>query len=187
LLSDKIISGIIAIGSLFYSAIPGVNAEFLPIEFFPKGGALVINTQLDNCFSPELEEIILTGHPIRFHYTVQVLESGTDKVVVENSFYHEIRYYLLDKVYTVQTSENQKILETESFLRAQEYVTNLLAINAVTSDDIQFDKKYYVKIFAYLDKIFLPNLDKEIDLMFYWNKNKPEISSSFFNRSLITQ
>lgn len=185
--TDKIISGIIAIGSLFYSTIPGVNAEFLPIVFSPRGGALLVNTQLDQCFSPELDEIILTGHPIRFHYTLQVLESGTNKVVKENNFYHEIQYFLLDRVFTIQTSENQEIHNTESLAKAKEYVTELNTIYTVSSEDIRFDREYYVKIIASLDKIFIPNLDKEIDLMYYWNKKKPEISSALFNRSLIAQ
>jgi len=187
LFTDKIISGIIALGSLIYSTIPGVNAEFSPIVLSPRSGALLVNTHLDNCFSPGLDEIILTGHPIRFHFTVQIIENETNHIILENSFYHEIRYYLLDKIYKVHISENLETLETESFQRAKEYITILEMINTVSREDIRFEKEYFVKITAHLDKIFIPNLDKEIDLMFYWKKNKPEVRSPAFNRMLITQ
>ena len=186
-LTDKIITGIITLGSLFYSTINGVNAEFDPIEFFPKSSSLTVSTKLINCFTPEFEQIILAGQPVRFYYSLQIVNSETKKVSYEKNIYHQIQYFHLDKQFTVYTSENQVVFKTESFERAKEHLTSLEQIDACTLNDIKKHVEYKLKVSAHLDKIFIQSINKEINLMFYWNSIKPEVVSNTFTHKIITR
>ncbi len=172
---------------MFFSSISGINAEFQPLDLETKGGYLQVSTELDPCFTEEFDRIILTGYPVRFEFTASVYEKGSNRAVYETKFYHEIRHHLLDRTFTVYLSESDLTIETETLEKAKDLMRIVNKVPTAPSEIFETGKIYYLKINAGLNKIYMENIKKEVNLIFYWNGIRPEKASSEFTRSLMTK
>ena len=187
LLSRKIISTVISIGSLFYSTIPGVNATFDKIDLSLEGDRLLVTTQLHNCYSEALDQIFRSGMTIKIHFSVQVLPVNSLKPVSEITFYHSIHYSLLDDVFDVYRSESQETYQNLNLKTAKDYLAEIEEFPALFMNQLDPDKAYYLRLTAWMDKIQLPGMEEPLNLMFYWNSIKPTGLSRTFNKAVFTQ
>ena len=70
--SKKVISTIIAVGSMFYSTIDGVTPSMVTPEIRFKNDNLFISTTIDNCYTEELNQIFYSGNIIPISFSVKL-------------------------------------------------------------------------------------------------------------------
>lgn len=178
---------IISVGSLFYSAILGVNAEFDELLLKSRGDRLVLSTQLTNCFSDDLDRIFSSGKEVKINFIVQVLDKVKDKLAQETAFYHSIRFSLIEKVYTVHLSEIEEDRYGLTLEEAKNLIVEIEEYFVISENLLQDRGLYEVKITASMGKIFLPGMDEKTNLMFYWNSLKPTVSSDSFTINIFRE
>ncbi len=187
ILSRKIVTTIISIGSLFYSTIPGVNATFGGIDLSLEGDRLLMTTQLNNCYSEALDQIFRSGMTIQIHFLVQVIPVNSIKPVGETTFYHSIHYSLLDDVFDVYRSESQETYQNLNLKTAKDYLAEIEEFPALSTNQLDPDENYYLRLTAWMNKIQLQGMEEPLNLMFYWNSIKPTGLSRTFNKAVFTQ
>lgn len=187
---QKLASTAIAVGSMFFTSITGTNATFQNPAVNIEGSQIVISTELHDCFTEELDRILQSGKPVRFNYRVQIFqrfdsEGKKDSVVLSKEFYHQVRYNLVDNFYRVYLSEKD---ETKDVLSIGEVHTALSTLNnyeVIEADQLDNDGQYFIRISAFLDKIRLPGMKEDLDLMSYWNDTPPSLVTQTFDRSVL--
>ncbi len=182
--TKSVITGIITVGSMFYSTISGVNAEFSGIDVFARGETIYVSAQLENCFSEDLDEIFHTGQPIRIHYKIQLFFEDSDLPFYQQSLFRELTYDVLDRDYSIRHSEAEELLDCETLDTAKILMSSVQGYALLSKDLLNRNEQYYIKITAYMDKIYMPEMDQELNLMFYWNSIKPEISTDIFTAEI---
>lgn len=183
-LSKKIAATFIALGSMFYSTIDGVTAEFDTIDLTTHGPYLEISTQLENCFTEELEEIFRSGKEIRFNFRAEVIEMSQDIVVLQKEYHHSIRFSLIDRVYSVFLSESQTQFNALNLREAKRKLVEIEELTMNTKDEMDSNRRYRLRLTAWLDTISLQGMDEPLNLMFYWNSIKPERHSQTFTSEI---
>lgn len=185
--SKKIVATVIAIGSMFYSTISGVVAEFDDIQLRAKGDQLVLSTGLLNCFSEDLDRIFSSGREIRIQYLVQVFGAPDEEPFHEMTFYHAVEYSLVDGVYEVFRSADGEQFEGLTLERAKEMLSQINEITVVLASQLSFGVEYSVKVQAHMGNIQLPGSEDELNLMFYWSSLKPTAISDSFTKEIFRQ
>lgn len=183
-ISKKIVSTVIAIGSLFYSSISGVVAEFDDLSLEIQGDRMVLSTRLVNCFSEDLDTIFRSGEEIRIYFQVEVLEGETPSPVQETTFHHGITYSLIDDSYAVYRSNTEKRQTGLSLANAKAMLSELDEVGVVVASELSFGVDYVIRVTAYMDRVALPGMEEELNLMYYWNSLKPTATSKPFTRDL---
>lgn len=186
-LSSKVITGIIALGSMFYSSISGVNPEFDSCDIFIQGNQLILSASLDNCFSEDLDKIFQSGQEIRIHFLIQVFRDRQDQPKNTFRVYHSIRHSLLDRYYEVYSSETEEIYQFETLTQAKERLRFITNYSVLTQEEVPDDGQHFIKVSAFMNKIHLPDINEEINLMYYWNSLRPEIDSRKFTAAIFRQ
>ncbi|MFQ6674857.1 MAG: DUF4390 domain-containing protein [Fidelibacterota bacterium] len=183
MISRKIVSTVIAIGSLFYSAISGVVPEFQDVVLDIRGDELVLSARLENCFSEDLDTIFRSGQEIRIYFRVDVLDADSGQPVQETTFYHALTYSLIDgsfDLFRSNTGERQSGLSLEE---AKAMLSELEDVGVVVASELSFGVVYMVRVTAHMEKITLPGTNEELNLMFYWSSLKPTVTSGPFTRA----
>ncbi|MFQ6612797.1 MAG: DUF4390 domain-containing protein [Fidelibacterota bacterium] len=186
-LSRKIVTAVISIGSLFYSTIPGTNASFTDLLLSIKGQQLVLSTHLENCFSDELDQVFRSGKEIKIYFRVELVQAGNNKSVKDTTFYHSISYSVLDDVFDVYLTETETRYPNLNLEQAKEFLVEIEGYRAITVDQLKKDRTYYLRLEAKMDKIKLQGMEEPLNLMFYWNSLKPVVQSTPFTQELFTQ
>ena len=187
LVSKKIVATVIAIGSMFYSTISGVVAEFDDIHLRARGDQLVLSTRLLNCFSEDLDRIFSSGREIRIHYLVQVFGAPGEEPYHEMTFYHAVKYSLVDRIYEVFRSADGERFEGLTLEEAREMLSQIDEVTVVLASQLSFGVEYSVKVQAHMGKTQIPGSEDELNLMFYWNSLKPTATSDPFTKDTFRQ
>ncbi len=184
-LVQKLASTAIALGSIFFSSVNGTDAVFQNPEIYSTGGQIVVSTTLSNCFTSELDRIIQSGKPVRFYFRVSVSDAGSGKVLLFRDFYHQVRYNLVDHYYQVYHSEHDQTMDLSSLDEVHRSISEIQGYQVVYENLLDNDRQYYIQISAYMEKIQLPGIQEEINLMSYWNNSEPQLESApFYKRDL---
>ncbi len=192
IIANKIISGIIAVGSLFYSTITGVNPAFTEIKLHPSVQSLFVSAQLNDCFSSDFDEILTSGQIVTIKFELGVYRINKQKLnpykkVLECKFHHDFKYHLIDKYFSVTHSETNNEKLFSSVEDAKEYLSFIPRVFAVNLKDIQSNKRYFIKLKASMKSISLPAINEEIITMLYWNSIHPEITTPIFTEEIFRQ
>ncbi|MFQ6608711.1 MAG: DUF4390 domain-containing protein [Fidelibacterota bacterium] len=183
-LSKKIAATFIALGSMFYSTIDGVSAEFDAIEITTHGASMEITTRLENCFTEELEQIFRSGKEIRFNFRVEVIDQSQDTITLVKDYFHAIRFSLIDRVYSVYLSESQTQFNALNLKEAKRKLTLIDELAIDIEHKLRKQEYYRLRLTAWLDKIQLQGMEEPLNLMFYWNSIKPERYSRLFTSEI---
>jgi len=187
LLSKKVVATVIAIGSMFYSTISGVVAEFDELYLGTRGDQLVISTRILNGFSEDLDRIFSSGMEIQIHFLVEVLDATNEEIVHDTTFYHSVKFSLVDHIYEVFYSNNGDRLEGLSLEEAKERLVEISEKGVVLSSQLAFNVQYLLRLTAYMEKIRLPGMEEDLNLMFYWSSLKPAVTSEPFTKDIFKQ
>jgi len=181
--SKKVISTIIAVGSIFYSTIVGVTPTMGIPDLTFKNDYIFLSATIDNCYTEDLNQFFYSGNIIPIYFSVDLYQVGEKDPDSTFTFYHAIRYSPIGDDFSVYYSEFD---ETISFLNLEQAKTLLPQIGGyrtISSNNIDDNKRYFLKVTAWLDKIHLEGMEEELNLLYYWNSIKPNNKTIQFSKS----
>ena len=181
--SKKVISSIIAIGSMFYSTIDGVTPEMSINDLYFDNEHLVINTVMTNCYTEELEQILASGNKIPVNFDVDLYSGNSRLPDSTYSFVHILQFSPIDKNYSIYLSEKNEYIYSLNLEQAKKLFTSLVEVEIISSNDLISRIPYHIEITAWLDKIHMQGMDEDLNLLFYWNSIKPNVETPAFNKS----
>lgn len=184
-ITQKITSLIIAAGSLFLSSVTGTNAVFEDVEIIRYDNRIVFSATLSNCFNEELDKIFLSGEIIRINFVIQTFEKGNREPIDEKTFHHHIKYDLVDQYYEVYISEKDDNFIIEDIAESKIQLAKIEEFEIIKTDLLELGRKYYIKLTAEMESIYLDALKKNIDLMLYWNNKRATCRTQEFEKSLL--
>jgi len=116
---------------------------------------IIIDLKQSSQLPPKIIELLERGIPIAFNLKIDLIKEEKywfDKVLSQNNFIYEIKYYSLRKVFEViDINGNKKIFEDE-----QEAINNLLSDKEIIIKKYSYLNNTKLKIWVELDKKRLP-------------------------------
>ena len=116
---------------------------------------IIIDLQQSSQLSPKIIELLERGIPIAFNLKIDLIKEEKywfDKVIDQNNFVYQIKYFSLRKVFEViDINGNKKIFEDE-----QEAIKNLLSDKEIIIKKYSHLNNTKLKIWVELDKKRLP-------------------------------
>jgi hypothetical protein len=116
---------------------------------------IVIDLQQSSQLPPKIIELLERGIPIAFNLKIDLIKEEKywfDKVIDQNNFVYQIKYFSLRKVFEViDINGNKKIFEDE-----QEAIKNLLSDKEIIIKKYSHLNNTKLKIWVELDKKRLP-------------------------------
>ena len=116
---------------------------------------IIIDLQQSSQLSPKIIELLERGIPIAFNLKIDLIKEEKywfDKVIDQNNFVYQIKYFSLRKVFEViDINGNKKIFEDE-----QEAINNLLSDKEIIIKKNSHLNNTKLKIWVELDKKRLP-------------------------------
>ena len=116
---------------------------------------IIINLEQISTLSPKIIELLERGIPIAFNLKIELIKENTfwfDKIIKQNNFVYQIKYFSLRKVYEViDINGNKKIFEDE-----QVAIKNLLSNKEIIIKKYRHENNTKLKIWVELDKKRLP-------------------------------
>ena len=129
--------------------------EIKQIELENDEDKIIINLEEISTLSPKIIELLERGIPIAFNLKIELIKENTfwfDKVINQNNFVYQIKYFSLRKVYEViDINGNKKIFEDE-----QVAIKNLLSNKEIIIKKYRHQNNTKLKIWVELDKKRLP-------------------------------
>lgn len=180
-LFQKTINTVVAVGSLFYSTIDGVQAGFSNLEVDVSQNIVIVSTQLIDCYSDGLDQIFKSGERITIHYKLELVSDKKNQPIYEKEIRHSIRYSLLEKTYDIYKSEIETVLIGLDFIRAKNELSQVIDIPTIDVIQLDSDVGYHFRITAWMDNIQLQGMDKPLNLMYYWSSIRPVYESPKFS------
>ncbi len=181
--SKKVISTIIAVGSMFYSTIDGVTPDMSALELHYKNDYILVSTMLENCYTSEFDQIFYSGNVITIYFTVDLYQDGGKDPDSTNTFFHALQYSPLGDDFTIYFSERNETISSLSLDLVKALLPRVTDYRVTSSDNIYDKVNYYLEITAWLDKIRFEGMEKELNLLYYWNSIKPNNKSALFTKS----
>ena len=181
--SKKVISTIIAVGSMFYSTIDGVTPSINIPDLQDKNDYVLVSTTIENCYTKELDQIFYSGNLISMYFTVELYQESTKSADTTYTFYHTLQYSPIGNDFSIYFSERDEIISSLNMDQAKILFPRITNYRVISSDDIGENINYYVKITAWLDKIQLEGMEDELNLLYYWNSIQPNSKSTQFTKS----
>jgi hypothetical protein len=135
------------------------KAEIADIRLDKSGKELRVSFQLDNCFSPDMEEAIYDGVPTTFRILVSVEKSSLmiNSTIADLTLLHTIRYNRLNNEFQVNLPEvPQESFVTKSFPEAKRWMCRVHKVPVIPTCWLNKDQAYYINVKAELSKVELP-------------------------------
>lgn len=175
-IAKQFITGIISFSSVFVSTISGVNPEFSSPQLNIEGKTVFITTKLQNFSTPELDNIFSSGIPVRINFDVEIFQNNTSIIpFFKTRITREIQFDNLNKTFLVKYIDEKKSREFSNLENAKNWMINLSHVK-VKLEKIPNHKPFVLIISANPEYIVLSEFDEKIDLLLYWNLNRPRIS-----------
>ncbi len=136
------------------------KAGIQDVEVRNKDGILSIGFFIENCFTPKMEEAVLSGVPTTFHIRV-VLENRSwllfKSKIMNVTLSRTIKYDQLKKEFRLKLSESSRSAHTTgSFEEAREWMSRVNGLPLIPAWRLDQDKEYTLRVKAELSKIDLP-------------------------------
>ena len=181
--SKKVISTIIAVGSMFYSTINGVTPTMNTPEIQYKNDFIYISTTIENCYTEDLNQIFYSGNMIPIYFSVELYRDGKKEPDSTYTFYHALQYSPIGDDFTIFYSERNKTVSSLNLDQAKEILPRIVNYPTTSSDYIDDNVNYYITITAWLEKIQFEGMEEELNLSYYWNSIKPNNKTEQFSKS----
>ncbi len=181
--SKKVISTIIAVGSMFYSTIDGVTPAMNTPELQYKNDYVLVSTTIENCYTEELDQIFYSGNLIPMYFSVELYQEGVKSPDSTYIFYHTLQYSPIGNDFSIYYSEHNETISSLNLDQAKILFPRITNYKVISANNIYDNINYYLKITAWLDKIHLEGMEEELNLLYYWNSIKPNSKSVPFAKS----
>jgi len=166
-LGNYILKGVITFGLLVLSSYEGNDAVFKSLQIDYLEGAIGIELYLDSAFENDFEEIFKTGKSIDIWFHTSVSSQGV--VLEEEEFSHNVTYNPLLDSYLLKKGSNDEAIVCEDY---QCLLEELSKVNWHFRR-LRSVSDYDLNIYAYLEKIYFEDMDKEFNLMLLWKNKTP--------------
>ena len=183
-LLEGLISSIISLGSLFFPFIQGVEPDFADLRLAVQRGQLYLATRIVNCYSEDLDKVLMSGQEIQLCFRVEVKSGKSKKAVLTRNFYHSMRYNIIDQLFSVYLSERDIDLQYHDINSVHDAFTQVEEVAVLGAADLKAGKSYIVEISAHLDPVTFVGSKEKIDLMLFWNNKRPVLRSEPFTDSI---
>jgi len=180
---SKLISTILALGTSVFTNIQGVDAAFTNGLIEQRGQRVVISSELTNCWTEEFDRILQSGQIVKITYRLELFTENGSLPESAISITHEIRYSALDETYTVHQSETDQNITSSELTHAKLFMSQLKQVDFLGVADMVNDKTYYLQTSAHLNRIMLPGMSEELNLMAYWKSIRPTFRSEPFKKA----
>jgi hypothetical protein len=181
--SKKVISTIIAVGSMFYSTIDGVTPTMNAPEIQYKNNYIYISTTIENCYTEDLNQIFYSGNMIPMYFSVDLYRDGQKDPDSTYIFYHALQYSPIGDDFTIFYSERNETISSLNLDQAKNIFPRIINYPTTSSGNIDDNVNYYITVTAWLDKIRLEGMEDELNLLYYWNRIKPNSKTAQFSKS----
>ena len=181
--SKKVISTIIAVGSMFYSTIDGVTPIMNTPEVHYKNEYIFISTTIENCYTEDLNQIFYSGNMIPIYFSVDLYRAGKKDPDSTFTFYHALQYSPIGDDFTIFFSERNETVPSLNLEQAKELLPRIVNYPTTSSGKIDNNKNCYISVTAWLDKIQFEGMGEELNLLYYWNSIKPNNKTVQFSKS----
>ena len=181
--SKKVISTIIAVGSMFYSTINGVTPTMNTPEIQYKNDFIYISTTIENCYTEDLNQIFYSGNMIPIYFSVDLYQDGHRAPDSTYTFYHALQYSPIGDDFTIFFSERNETVSSLNLDQAKNILPRVINYPTTSSGKIDDNTNYYISVTAWLDKIQFEGMEEELNLLYYWNSIKPNNKTEQFSKS----
>ncbi len=121
---------------------------------------LLVYLKVEGCFTPAINEAILSGIPTTFSFFVSLhgmRDFWTDREIADLTVNHTIRYDSMKKEFTVARAEDAgNPLVTRSFPEARKAMAEVNSLKVVPLSRLEKGRPYQIKARARLDRVTLP-------------------------------
>ena len=136
------------------------KASLQNIVLDSKNKNLTLSFTLEHAFSEEMKEVILSGTPITFTFSVELREIKDfwiDRKIVNIKIDHMVKYNVLKREFVIKRSwEIDEILVTKSFDEAQDLMTTIRSLKILPFNWLENGNRYQIAAKAELSKANLP-------------------------------
>ncbi len=181
---EGLISSVIFLGSLFFPFIQGVEPDFADLQLAVQRTQLYLNTRIVNCYSEDLDKVLMSGQEIRLHFRLEARTERGNKTVLSRTFFHSMKYNIIDQVFSVYLSERDVEQQYRDIGAVHGAFTRVEELAVLRAADLEAGRSYVLEISAYLDPVTFVGSQDKIDLMLFWNNQKPVLRSQPFTDSI---
>ncbi|MBN1949497.1 MAG: DUF4390 domain-containing protein [Candidatus Cloacimonetes bacterium] len=171
-LTQKVISGVVALSMMLLSGYQGNDAEFSEIEAVFQEKGVLIRTRLISAFENDFEELFKSGQEISVFFELNLKEKK--EVFFRQIFRHSLQFDPLEQSFHVVIEESGYDLIVNSY----ENLLEAISIFEYFYKD-ELPDKFEIKLWAYLENIRIESINEEYDMMMLWKFKKPLISKKF--------
>jgi len=186
-LARTVTSSVIAIGSVFFSYISSVDPYFESPSFFIENQQMCVSIDLQNWFTSELDEILSSGKTIRLHFTTDIIEQNSGKIIQSTDFFHTVTYHILDDYFEISRSEAGEKLEVRTIKEMHQWMSRVEQASIFDAMLAKDNVTYQMEMSAKLPKIKIEGMEKPLDMMSFWKGEKPRFLSPPFDYSVFVQ
>ncbi|TSA27408.1 hypothetical protein D4R71_02210 [bacterium] len=177
-LSRQITTLVIAASSLFSSHVTPI---FDNCSYHLQDNVLVFSGRIINCYTKDLDQIMQSGQEIVLEFTYRIHEQNHEMPLHMNSETHSIKYDVVDRFFTIDKTESRENFIFLDFSEAKQNFVLLEVLDIQHIDFFEEGRKYYFEVTAYLHSVYLEEMEKNIELMKYWNNKSPTYRSPVFS------
>lgn len=150
------------------AAIPGApslsaavrnKAEISEIHMEQEKKNLEVSFRIADCFTPEMEEAVLSGVETSFKILLVLEKPGVPlfrQKLVDVVLDHTIKYDRMNNELMVICSENQQVFATTDFEEAKKWMSEVNDLPLIPMWRLEKETEYRLKIKAELSKVHLP-------------------------------
>jgi len=136
------------------------KASLQNIVLDSKNENLTLCFELEDAFSEQMKEVILSGTSITFTFFVvlrEIKDFWVDKKIIDVKIDHMMKYNVLKKEFVIKRSwEIDEVLITDSFVEAQNLMTAISSLKILPFSWLENGNRYQIAIKAELSKANLP-------------------------------
>ena len=177
-LSKQITTLVIAAGSLFSSHVTPI---FDNCSYHLQDNVLVFSGRIVNCYNKDIDQIMQSGQQILLEFTYRIHEHGREMPLHVNSETHVIKYDVVDKFFNIDKTEEGENFIFLDFDEAKQHFVLLEVLNIQHIDFFEEGREYFFEVTASLHSVYLEEMEKNIELMKYWNNKSPTYRSPIFS------
>lgn len=165
-MTKKVITALCCLLALFHAFIPVSpvsaknQAEITDVDVHSDQGDLQVTFRVEDCFTPKMEQAILSGVPTTFRMRV-VLEKAERPLlrppIVEIMVEHTLKYDFLKKEFRVQLPEHpDRVCYTRDFDEAKQLMSGVRDLPVIPIRRLEKAASYQVWMKAELSTVKLP-------------------------------
>ena len=136
------------------------KAEIVNVEIGEALGILKVGFFIQDCFTPSMEEAILSGVPTTFRIRTVVEKPGPlffSSLILDVVLEHTIKYDYLKNEYLIQLPEDPEATRvTKDFAEAKQWMSTVRELPLLPLWRLEKDQPYDLRIRAELSKVELP-------------------------------